>query len=279
MQLAQGEFISFLNHDDLFLRDHLDYSIEQITAQNSDFHIGLSANATELNYKDDETVIPVFTSLLPKSKDLSSLILSNPWLFEPSSFWLIRTSYAKAVGFWNPSTSLWRTPLRDWLMRAWRQGGKFSFGDKITGVKFYTLNLRQGAPLYTNITQEHDYMVQSFENESPEEIRQWIRQQIEAAQKTDLSTKSSKWRDDSRFLNIDWGYWENETMKYFHLRQILADLYLKRGIDPLNIRSRLLFRSKGSLHKKLIQKRTGEKLVNLPSIAHLLQNPEAYRVV
>lgn len=279
LQLAQGDFISFLNHDDLLLRDHLDYSLDRIITQDSDFHIGLCAKATKLNFKDNGSVIPEFTELFPESRDLSNLILSNGVLFEPSSFWLIRTPYAKAIGVWKPSISLWRTPLRDWLMRAWRLGGKFSFGDKVTGLRFLTHNVQKGAPLYTNISHEHDYMIQRCQNESPDVIRQFIQHQIEEARKAEVLTPQEKQRDDSRFLNINWDYYESEILKYFYLRQILGSLYFWLGIDHLNLRSRLLFRPKGAFHKRLLQQRTGENLSKMPNIQDLLQNPEAYRVL
>lgn len=282
LQLAQGDFISFLNHDDLLLRDHIDYSLDRIITQNSDFHIGLCASATKLNFEDNGSVIPEFTTLLPESRDLSYLMLSNALLFEPSSFWLIRTSYAKAIGAWKPSINLWRTPLRDWLMRAWRLGGKFSFGEKVTGLRFLTQNVRKEGLRYTSISPEHDYMIQRCQNQSPEVIRQFIQHQIEEARKAEVLTQpkkqGSEW-DDLRFLNINWGYYETEILKYFYFRQILASLYLWLGIDYLNLRSRLFFRPKGAFHKKLLQLRTGENLAKTPNIPDSLQDPEAYRVL
>ena len=282
LQLAQGDFITFLNHDDLLLRDHLNYSLDKMIAEDSDFHIGLCASAKKLNFGDDNTAIPEFSQLLPESRDLNYLVLSNAMLFEPSSFWLIRTPYAKTIGTWKPSNSLWRTPLRDWLMRAWRMKGKFSFGDKVTGIRFLTHNARKGAPLYTNNSPEHDYMVRRFANESTDLIRQSIMHQVESAQKSAGSTKSKKqhkeW-EDLRFLNINWDYYENEIFKYSYLRQMLGSLYFSLGIDPLNLRSRLLSRPKGAFHKRLLKNRTGEQSVKMPNISKLLQNPEAYRVL
>ena len=237
---------------------------------------------SKLKFEDNGTIIPEFTELLPKSRDLGNLILSNALLFEPSSFWLIRTSYAKTVGAWKASTSLWRTPLRDWLMRAWRLGGKFSFGDKVTGLRFSTHNVRKGVPLYTNVSHEHDYLIQRCQNESPLEIRQFIQHQIEEVRKADLLTQPKKQRlerDDLRFLNINWDYYETEIFKYFYLRQILGSLYFWLGIDHLNLRSRLLFRPKGAFHKRLLEHRTGENISKIPSVSDMLQNPKAYRVL
>jgi len=269
LHLAMGDFISFLNHDDLLLSDHLDYALDQIAARDADFHIGLCANATKLNLENNGNVVPVFTMVLPRYRDLSFLILSDPWIFDPSSFWLIRTSYAKAVGSWKPAISLWRTPLRDWIMRAWRLGGKFSFSDRVTGLRFMTQNLRKGAPLYTNITPEHDYMIKLCQTKSPELIRQLIQHQLEEARKEYALNQKEKQQVNSHFLNIHWDYYQ---MKIF------AYLYLWMGLDYLNFKSRVLGRPKGVLHKKLIQRRTGESLPKMQNIQGLLKNPEAYRV-
>ena len=282
LQLVQSEFVSFLNHDDLLLKDHLSYSLEQITVQNSDFHIGLCANATQVKVEDDGTVTPMFTELLPESRDLSNLVLSNGGLFEPSSFWLVRTSYAKKVGAWKLSTDLWRTPLRDWLMRAWRMGGKFSFGDKVTGIRFSTHNALKGGLVYNNISHEHDYMIKRFENESPDAIRQHIHHQVEEALKTDFATQLKEQQEDwsdMRLMKFDLDYYEAKVLNYLYLRQILGYIYRGLGIDHLNIRSRLLSRPKGSFHKKLLQHRTGENLVKMPNVSDMLEKPEAYRVL
>jgi glycosyltransferase involved in cell wall biosynthesis len=269
LHLAKGDFISFLNHDDLLLSDHLDYALDQITARDADFHIGLCANATELNFEDNGSVIPVFTTILPRYRDLSFLILSDPWIFDPSSFWLIRTSYARAVGPWKPSVSLWRTPLRDWIMRAWRLGGKFSFSDKVTGLRFWTQNLREGAPLYTNTTPEHDYMIRRIQTESQEVIRQFIHDQIEEACKASALEQKETQQANSPFLNIHWDEYQ---------RRILARFFLWLGLDTLNFKSQLLGQPKGVLHKNLLQRRTGENLPQIQNISDRLINPEAYRV-
>ena len=68
-------------------------------------------------------------------------------------------------------------------MRAWRLGGKFTFSDRVTGLRFWTQNVRVGAPLYTITTPEHDYMIQRCRAESPEEIRQFVQHQIEESGK------------------------------------------------------------------------------------------------
>jgi glycosyltransferase involved in cell wall biosynthesis len=270
LALAKGDFISFLNHDDLLLRDHLDYALDQLTTCGSDFFIGESANATLLQVHDNGTVVPIFTDIIPAKKDMSSLIHPNPYIFDPSSFWLVRSPYARAVGPWRPAMDLWRTPLRDWIMRAWRLGGKFSFGNRITGLRFWTQNLRNGAPLYSSTTPEHDYMIDRFMAESPEEIRRFLHRQIEEASKENLCTPEERDRARLPFQPI-------QGKKY--LRKILANGYLWLGIDPVNLMNQLFSRPKGGLLTHITQRRTGEDLTKMKNFSDLLRDPEAYRLL
>jgi glycosyltransferase involved in cell wall biosynthesis len=263
LHLASGDFVSFLNHDDIALGDHLDYSLQQIAAQDSDFHIGMCADARKLAYEDDGDVVPVFTQVRPPSRDLRLLILRNPWLFEPCSFWVIRSSYARAVGPWNPSSSLWRTPLHDWLMRAWRLQGKFSFGDKVTGLRFLTQNLRKGSPIYTAITPEHEYMIKRFQTESPEMIRRCISRQIEESRQRRAFFRSGLLTKSGRAIQA----------------RTLAYLYLWLGLDPVNLISYVSGRPKGKLHKRLLKRRTGENFPKMQDIRPLLEAPEDIRVL
>ncbi len=269
LALATGDFISFLNHDDLLLRDHLSYSLDRMAVHGADFFIGESANATDLRF-DEGAAMPVFTEILPAQKDLSRLIHPNPYLFDPSSFWLVRTPYARRVGPWRPASELWRTPLRDWILRAWRLGGKFSFGDRITGLRFWTQNLRTGAPLYSNATPEHEYMIGRFMKETPEEIRRFVHRQIGETEEPEKGASGiGKPSPHRPYIG---------KMKR-RLRMILAEGYLRMGIDPVDLGDRLLGRPKGMLLKQITRKRTGENLPRAQDISALLRNPEEYRLL
>lgn len=266
LHLAEGDYLSFLNHDDIMLSDHLASSLACLREQRADFHIGKSANATKLAYRADKTVVPVFTETLPEYRNLYYLTLKDPWLFEPSSFYVISNAYAKQVGDWHHSSKLWRPPLRDWLMRAWRQSGRFSFGDKITGIRFWTQNARKVDKLYAVSTQEHAVMLKRCMNETPEDIRRSIEQQI----LEETGTKSNNLKQSIKAVA--------RSICVPH-RKVIATFYLKYGIDSHAIASWLLFKPRGGIHAELIKKRTGESLSSIPDVAQLLKNPEKYRVI
>jgi hypothetical protein len=239
-------------------------------AHGADFFIGESANATSLQRDEDGAFIPVFTEILPAKKDLSYLIHPNQYIFDPSSFWLVRTPYAKSVGPWRRATDLWRTPLRDWIMRAWRLGGKFSFGNRITGLRFWTQNLRNGAPLYSNKTPEHANMIERFKTEPPEEIRRFLHQQIEEANRENKDTPIPGQRTTPPFHVI--------LLKKY-LRNLLAEGYLQLGIDPVNLINRLFGRPKGKLLDQITRRRTGENLLRMQDLSALSRAPETYRIL
>ncbi len=270
LSLATGDFIAFLNHDDLLLRDHLVYSLGQMTAHGTDIFIGESANATRLNFEAGGTVVPVFTDILPAQKKMSSLIHPNPYIFDPSSFWLVRTPYAKRVGPWRPASELWRTPLRDWIMRAWRLGGKFTFGDRITGLRFWTQNLRKGAPLYSNHTPEQEYMIGRIQAEAPEETRRYLHRQIEEAGKQDVNAAERGRHPHPRSVTA---FTKRCT------KNILAEFYLQFGIDLVILSDRLSGCPKGKVLNQISRKRTGENLPETPAIIDLLESPETYRLL
>ena len=103
LHMAKGDHVVFLNHDDLLLPDHLARMLEH----DADVCFGRFATATRIEKGE-----PVFTETGPRATHLSALFGSSPWAFDPSSFWLVRTAYAKAVGPWRRAAEVWRTPLR-----------------------------------------------------------------------------------------------------------------------------------------------------------------------
>jgi hypothetical protein len=259
LALAGGDFVAFLNHDDLLLGDHLAHLAERLA--DADFCFGLFANATRL-----EGSLPVFTSVGPRERDLGGMLLPNPWVFDPSSFWLIRLPYARRVGPWRRARDVWRTPLRDWLLRAWRLGGAFRFGTRVTGLRFLTRAAEAGPPAYAVATPEHEFMAERIEREPADSIRASVLAQVRTALDdgaADAMRDRPAWR-----RALGWGR-----------RRLLAALYLRLGIDPEPILGRLAGRRKGALLERLSRKRTGEPLPPPVTLDAFLRDPEAHRVL
>jgi hypothetical protein len=271
LHLAGGEFVSFLNHDDLPLPDHLRHAVDQLDARRADFYIGRFANATRLVQGDGGALVPVFTEILPRHRTLDVLVSDDPWCFDPSSFWVIRTSYAKTVGAWRPAVTLWRTPLRDWLMRAWRLRGVFCFGDRVTGLRFWTQNVRETL-LYEHATPEHEYMLERMRSLSPDAIRALIEEQI--AHGPDLPGSAPAG------LSSEGAGWGGHRRAVERSRRMLRRfLYLQLGLDLVSLTGRLARRPRGGQLAWISRKRTGEALPERPTIDAFLRDPEAHRVL
>ena len=260
LRIANGDALAFLNHDDLLLPDHLEIGLGALA--HAEFFIGCGADATQLQRAPDGSLSPVFTRRLPAHDDLAWLTLPSPYLFDPSSFWLVRTSYAKAVGDWRPAATLWRTPLRDWLMRAWRQGGRFEFGDRISGLRFWTQNLRQGVPLYDNDTPEHELMLQAMRQWPTDALRAGISRQIDSAlaQAPDADAEAPK------------GWTESERAR-------LAARYLETGFDEVVARRQADGEPPGGVLNEISRRRTGQGLPASWDMATVLADPERCRVL
>lgn len=277
LNLATGSYVCFLNHDDLLLADHIEHSLAEMAAVDADFYITLAANAERLEVDTNGATVPICTSVLPAHKELASLISPDEYSFDPSSFWLVRTPYAKIVGGWRHSSTLWRTPLRDWIMRAWRLGGVFSFGTMITGIRFWTQNLRLGAPHYENETPEHEYMIKRMENSTPGDIRKFIHDQL----KGDAQSAGSQIKVPiPGRTSLSRGREEGAThhMRLNKAKKVLqAELYMRFGFDYWKLACYLTGREKGALHRALLHKRTAESLSEVMDISHLLRDPESLR--
>ncbi len=263
LHLASGDFVAFLNHDDLLLQDHLAHMLERLAS--ADFCFGRFANATRVSGG-----APVFTSIGPTERDLHVLVRPNPWVFDPSSFWLVRAPYAKAVGPWRSARSLWRTPLGDWLLRAWRLRGRFCFGTRITGLRFMTRTVRTDAPIYAVATPEHEVMAERLERESADATRDFLRAQLRA----ELGAEG---RPLPRGEGRDRPRWRRALT--WSRRRFWSALYLRFGLDPMPLLGPLLGARKGALLERLSRKRTDDPLPAEPSLAAFLRDPEAYRVL
>lgn len=274
LHVAEGDFVSFLNHDDLLLGDHLVLALGDLAARNANFYIGKFAKAAKTASSDSGATVPVFTEILPGSED-PGFVITHPGHFDPSSFWLIRTSFARAVGPWRPAGSLWRSPLDDWFLRAWRLGGVFSLGSVVTGLRIWTHDSRAEGPLYFHRTPESEYMVSRMEREPPDATRAFIWRQVEESRSDERSAGPPP--DPVSFEKARRVGWQWNSSRAVHL--LSKGSYLMLGIDPLSLASRLRRRRPGAFLDWLCQRRTGERLPAKPTLEDFFRDPEAYRVL
>ena len=142
--LAETEFVALLNHDDLYLPNHLSYALQRLRQQSSDFFIGRAAHSWDVRPDETYGTLPRFSWLNPKKRDASQVYCKPFDFIEPCSSWVLRRDLAEKIGHWRPGKDLCRFPIQDYLLRAWRAGARFDFGQEITTLKLGRLRAKQG---------------------------------------------------------------------------------------------------------------------------------------
>lgn len=259
LRLVQGEYMCFLNHDDLLLSDHLSAALQTMQQHDADLYFGKYAHAREVTWIDGQP-FPDFSDILPAHSDRCRMYEQKSTDLDPSSFWLIRTSFAKAIGPWKLSATLWRTPLSDWLLRAGASNGKVVFGTLITGLRMHTHNAarrQEGTrPVYESTSPEFASLLRLLSQQSAEDIRALITSQVQAKSRVQAALKRFR-----RGMRATFGL---ALFKYLHF-------------DMYSWRIKMRGEAKGREISELLKYRTGELLVPGRMDDLACADPEMYR--
>jgi glycosyltransferase involved in cell wall biosynthesis len=133
VRAARGEYLAFLNQDDLYLPNHL------------------SENLACLRRTGADLVCSPYAAILPEqaeriaARELAARVEGfeprghySPRTFHLASSWFMRRASALAFGPWRLEHQMWVTPSQDWLFRAWRRGARIHCSDRITVVALYS---------------------------------------------------------------------------------------------------------------------------------------------
>ncbi len=120
LKRARGRYLAMLNHDDLWLPDHLELAVAALEASGADL---------------------VFTMALQVERE-GQYVLHNwapgrrylPELFIPASSWVFRRELYERIGGWRAVQSIRNFPSQDWLFRAHLSGARLQFLPLVTAV-------------------------------------------------------------------------------------------------------------------------------------------------
>jgi glycosyltransferase involved in cell wall biosynthesis len=112
VRLARGRYVAYLNHDDIWLADHLQTAVTALDGSDADLVFTLQFEA------DPDGRVRVNASF-PQGR-------FDPLLHPNNSSWVFRRALHLRIGPQQTRDRVYTFPTRDWIHRAWRQGAKLA---------------------------------------------------------------------------------------------------------------------------------------------------------
>ena len=119
---ARGRYLAFLNHDDLWLPNHLSVGLERLRNGNADLVFAMAIRFEPNNRR-------LLIGASPSGH-------YHPNFGVPASCWLFRRALAKRVGPWKFYQESYAVPSQDWLFRTYRAGARLEQTGRVTVLVF-----------------------------------------------------------------------------------------------------------------------------------------------
>lgn len=167
--LAETALVAFLNHDDLWLPDHLERAVAQIGA--ADLYWSASAWFEGRGPRDDLAFF--FAAPQPQSNFDAAY---ESWLaIEPMSAWVCRRSLIGRLGPMALSSQTALRPIQDYAIRAAQAGALVQAGGQITVLKDC---VRLAPPIYANGGRYGDLLLEEIVSGGVERLRARIEEDL-----------------------------------------------------------------------------------------------------
>lgn len=263
--LAKSKYIAFLNHDDIWLKDHLDLALSVLEKTHFNFYLGGTANSAfiEKNKKSIEIHVDKLTGENRKPVDFfKQKVLS----YEPASSWVVDTTFIKKTGYWKYFNEIYRVPIEDYILRAWRAGAEFYFSNTISVWYVLTQYQKSNAEnSYDYDSDEHLVIKDIISSNTSNDVRSillkkyqnWI--SMDPEKKSFLINQTSFGGIESKELNLRDKFYvfRSGTYKRFLFSSLSAYVFKVFGVDFIKYDAFFKGIEKGERMNSAILKRTG----------------------
>ena len=121
LSIAKGDFIAFLNHDDLWFSDHLESLIKCLKTSNAQLVYSLYAAP----HPTDKTII---------SNTLQNTQNIDIQLMYPASSIIIKREIYEKIGGWKYFREIYDMPSQDWVNRIYKSGFKIASSNRLSMI-------------------------------------------------------------------------------------------------------------------------------------------------
>lgn len=252
--LSETKFIAFLNHDDIWLSNHLEEAMQKLEEQGN-FYVGRN-----ILYEKTANNQPVIEKVSSKNIKPHWTFTAYFDLFEPCSTWVVKNSFAKKIGYWKQSAQLHRHSSQDYIMRAWRSGARFIFAEKITCIRMIP-HLAVEKKRYSYFGKEYELIFHLIKNQKA------LNKKLNDKNLTPLTFTKNNWKRPgaNRYLQFIFNVFYEIIVN-----KITAYLYYYTGIDTHSILFDILLQKRGAKMRKTLEKRTGERTLKKHDINYII---------
>lgn len=124
IRLARGRYLAWLNHDDLWMPDHLETLVAELEAHEADIAVAPCFRVAELSERPS-----------PGSGSVQAPVAAWPLrIFRGDVFltsgWLMRRTLASRLGDWKSANAVRYASSQEYFYRAWSSGARIVLGSR-----------------------------------------------------------------------------------------------------------------------------------------------------
>lgn len=120
--IARGEYIAYLNHDDMWCDNHLQDSVSLMSSAEADLIFSQAL------------LVPFNAAVTLTGATTDKLQDYHPWMSVPATLWLFKKTMTDRFGAWRPSQDIRVVPSQDWLYRAYRGQAKILANPNLSAI-------------------------------------------------------------------------------------------------------------------------------------------------